>query len=322
MSDLVKDIHRPVILDYGFVPVPSPAGFGPLWCSYEVPSGSGGGSYHICSPTGIWSIAIHDFTLENDAFLEFNLPEYLSITWYESISGEEFEPYRRLRAKSITGFYSGPSGWRALIHGRVPIKCIGIEVTPEFSRRYLESEYGNEFESVRDAFLSVDSEVEFPEMRALLSHLWPDPRDKERSMLFYEGKVLEAMGLLVERTRHMPKESKRSLNSTDTERIRMTMAYIDDHCSLPLRIDELSRIACMSGTKFKESFRQVASASVTQYIQRRRMGLAEQLLRQQDLSIAQVAKAVGYSCASRFSELFRRETGMSPSEYREVLKRD
>ena len=40
-----------------------------------------------------------------------------------------------------------------------------------------------------------------------------------------------------------------------------------------------------------------------------------------DLSIEQVAHAVGYTCASRFSELFRRETGLLPSEYRRGLER-
>ncbi|MFR1637756.1 MAG: helix-turn-helix domain-containing protein [Eggerthellaceae bacterium] len=45
------------------------------------------------------------------------------------------------------------------------------------------------------------------------------------------------------------------------------------------------------------------------------------LLRMPDLSIEQVAHAVGYTCASRFSELFRRETGLLPSEYRRGLER-
>ncbi|MFR3090392.1 MAG: hypothetical protein ACLTMP_00445 [Eggerthella lenta] len=62
--------------------------------------------------------------------MEFELPEYLSVAWYESISGEEFTPYRRLRAKSIWGFYSGDGGWRGLVHGGVPVKAVSIEVRP------------------------------------------------------------------------------------------------------------------------------------------------------------------------------------------------
>ena len=91
---------------------------------------------------------------------------------------------------------------------------------------------------------------------------------------------------------------------------------MDDHCSSTLKVADLARAACMSPTKFKECFKAVTGSTLTQYVQGRRISQAELLLRQPDLSIEQVARAVGYACASRFSELFRRETGLLPSEYR------
>lgn len=48
------------------------------------------------------------------------------------------------------------------------------------------------------------------------------------------------------------------------------------------------------------------------------MSQAELLLRQSDLSIGQVARAVGYSCPSHFSALFKREAGMLPGEFRKT----
>lgn len=75
----------------------------------------------------------------------------------------------------------------------------------------------------------------------------------------------------------------------------------------------------MSPTKFKESFRIETGLTLTAYVQRRRASMAESLLRQPDLTIAQVARAVGYTCAGRFSKVFQRETGMLPSEYRSEL---
>ncbi len=319
MNDLITDIHEPMLRRSGFEPTDPPAHFGPLWHSYTVSPDVGKGLYHLCSPTGKWSIAIHDFTMRQDCLLEMHLPEYLSITWYESISGEEFTPYRKLIPKSLRGFYSSKDGWRALIHGNVHMKCIGIEVTPEFSAHYLDREYGNEFAQVRDAFLSLDNDGDFPELRILLQNLWPKEKALHHSQLYYEGKVLEAMGIIIDYTRTDKAKAKPSAAREDIERIRTVAAYIDDHCTTPLRIEDLARIACMGTTKFKLTFKQVLGASVTQYVQVRRISLAEQLLRQSDLSIAQVAHAVGYSCASRFSELFKRETGFLPSEYRTTI---
>ena len=96
------------------------------------------------------------------------------------------------------------------------------------------------------------------------------------------------------------------------------VCYIDDHCSAELRIAELAAIACMSPTKFKETFKRVNGMTVTRYVQARRVSQAELLLRQSDLSIGQVARAVGYSCPSHFSALFKREVGMLPSEFRKA----
>ena len=108
----------------------------------------------------------------------------------------------------------------------------------------------------------------------------------------------------------------RPVADADRERILGVVSYVDDHCANTLTIPDLARAACMSPTKFKECFKAVTGFTFTQYLQARRISLAESLLRQPDLSIEQIAHSVGYSCASRFSELFRRETGLLPSEFR------
>jgi AraC-like DNA-binding protein len=49
------------------------------------------------------------------------------------------------------------------------------------------------------------------------------------------------------------------------------------------------------------------------------MGQAEFLLSHTDLSIAQVSQTVGYTSASRFAELFHRNVGILPGEYRKIM---
>lgn len=53
----------------------------------------GEGSYWIYAKKDLYDIKIHDFLFYEDCFLEFPMPECLSITQYESISGEELSPY-------------------------------------------------------------------------------------------------------------------------------------------------------------------------------------------------------------------------------------
>ena len=46
------------------------------------------------------------------------------------------------------------------------------------------------------------------------------------------------------------------------------------------------------------------------------MERAERLLANTDLPVGQIAQIVGYQNPSRFAEIFRRNTGRSPAEYR------
>lgn len=315
-------VHSTYLAGLDFHETDSPAGFCPLWHSFcSEAENRPKGHFHVCAPTNRWALTIHDFTLPHDTLLSFKLPEYLSVAWYQSISGEEFTPYRKLRAGSIWGFCSSDEGWRGFIHGGIPVRAVSIEVRPELARAYLESEYGGQFERVRDAYESLNDIGDFPEMRLLLMGLWPKVGDEHRNVLYYEGKVLEALGLIVERTksREAAHRKARSISPDDRDRILSVISYIDDHCTSTLKVDDLARAACMGPTKFKECFKAVTSVTLTKYVQSRRMSQAENLLRQPDLSIEQVARAVGYTCTSRFSELFRRETGLLPSKYRALM---
>lgn len=309
-------VHSGSVALAGFTKIPSPAGFCPLWHSYRAEGPYAYGEFHACAPSDRWQISIHDFTPIKDTLMEFKLPEYLSVAWYDSISGEEFAPYRKLRSKSLWGFYSGEDGWRGLVHGGISVRSVSIEVTPEMSREYLEREYDGQFEKVREAYAALAGIDDFPEMRALLTGLWPRPGDEKRSTLYYEGKIFEALGLIVERSRSLKRPAQRHVSEYDRARILEIASFVDDHCASTLSVPTLAQMGCMSPTKFKSCFKAVTGQTLTAYLQGRRMAQAEQLLRQPDLTIAQVSRAVGYSCASRFSELFRRETGLMPSEYR------
>jgi AraC family transcriptional regulator len=46
------------------------------------------------------------------------------------------------------------------------------------------------------------------------------------------------------------------------------------------------------------------------------MNLARRLLRETKKSVVDIALEVGYANSSHFAQLFRRETGLSPSDYR------
>lgn len=80
--------------------------------------------------------------------------------------------------------------------------------------------------------------------------------------------------------------------------------------------DVASLVASMSESKMKKLFKSVYNMSITEYIQRKRISVAEHMLIQTDLTIAEISRIVGYSNPSRLIEIFKRYYGFTPSKYR------
>ena len=68
-----------------------------------------------------------------------------------------------------------------------------------------------------------------------------------------------------------------------------------------------------------DGFTRETGISPAKYITRVRVEYAKLLLQDEDTSIIYVAEASGFANANYFAKVFRRETGMSPSEYLESL---
>ena len=138
--------------------------------------------------------------------------------------------------------------------------------------------------------------------------------------LFYEGKVAEAVSMVVEYQKKHPEKKAYKLSQQDIESIQTVASYLSDHYASDTPLERLTQIACMGATKLKSSFKKYYDCTITEYVQQRRMSQAEYLLAYTDLSIGQIAQSVGYSTSSRFAELFRKSTGLLPLEYRKTAK--
>lgn len=254
--------------------------------------------------------------------LEFSLPECLSITRYDSISGEELSPYRRLSAGCIKTFIGGYTPYKALIHKNIPIRSIGIEITPAYYEDYLQRLYPEAQINPVEAFQKIDQTSYFPEMSRLLTEIKNYRGEGIAAKLFYEGKVAEAVSMVVEYQKKHPEKITQKLSRQDIESIQTVASYLGDHYASDISLERLTQIACMGTTKLKSCFKKYYDCTITEYIQQRRMSQAEYLLAYTDLSVGQIAQTIGYSTSSRFAELFRKSTGLLPMEYRKMAQKD
>ena len=103
----------------------------------------GDGYYWIYAQKDLFDIKIHDFSFHEDFFLDFEIPECISISRYDSISGEQLQ-YRRLSAGTIQTIVGGGRPYKALIHRRIPVHAVGVEIFPAYYEDYLKKQFFQE----------------------------------------------------------------------------------------------------------------------------------------------------------------------------------
>ncbi len=99
--------------------------------------------------------------------------------------------------------------------------------------------------------------------------------------------------------------------------IRQAKEYLDQHYIDPdLTLNEVAAHVCLSASHFSLIFSQEAGQTFKEYLTETRLNKAKELLRMTNLRSAEISYQVGYNDPHYFSYVFRKNTDMSPTEYR------
>jgi signal transduction histidine kinase/AraC-like DNA-binding protein len=102
--------------------------------------------------------------------------------------------------------------------------------------------------------------------------------------------------------------------------VRQAVAYMHDHCGEAISREEIAEALGVSANYFSRVFRRELGLSPWQYLSRLRIMRAKKLLADSDMSVTDVAIAVGFSDTAYFSRVFRKEAGRSPQAYRRQIR--
>ena len=84
----------------------------------------------------------------------------------------------------------------------------------------------------------------------------------------------------------------------------------------PLALDDLAAVAHLSPFHFARAFARTTGLAPHRFVSARRMDRARRLLWTSDLTVEEIAQAVGYGNLSHFRRVFRRQHGVAPSALR------
>ncbi len=112
-------------------------------------------------------------------------------------------------------------------------------------------------------------------------------------------------------------EKLESLNNKDYSNLAKAEKIILANLNLPfIGIEKIASEVLLSPTKLKSNFKSTFGLSLLQYHKEKNMLLAKQLLENSRIQIKNIAIAIGYESASKFSAAFKKRFSILPSEIR------
>ncbi len=112
-------------------------------------------------------------------------------------------------------------------------------------------------------------------------------------------------------------DAERLPDASLSSRIRMAEQYIRNHYEENLTVSDLAERFGMSPNYFSFAFKKELNCSAVSCLTNARLEKAKELLTGSDLSAADIAQRVGYRESQYFFRVFKRNTGMTPLQYRE-----
>lgn len=113
------------------------------------------------------------------------------------------------------------------------------------------------------------------------------------------------------------REEQSFLRRRELNLIREAVLILDANILNFKSVKDLSRQVGLNPNKLQDGFKEIYNTTVNGYVQERRLYEAGTLIKNTDLSFAEIADRVGISSRSYFSKIFKDQYGLTPSEIRD-----
>ena len=101
--------------------------------------------------------------------------------------------------------------------------------------------------------------------------------------------------------------------------IKLVKSYIDEHYNEDLSLDSVAAKLSLNAKYLSHYFKQQTNENLTRYLSRVRIREAIELLKDSSVKLSSIYQRVGYQSKSQFYDVFIREIGYTPADYRNKL---
>jgi AraC-like DNA-binding protein len=196
----------------------------------------------------------------------------------------------------------------------VAVRCLGI-ANDDLRRRL--GIFRDRAGSDRCVFLDLRSQTDSAIEQLARALLKIDEMDEHFREVYANAVGLAIAARLVGHGhRYDPFRPKRNCGPLPRWRLKRALEYIDANLAEPITLGDLAAVTRLSSMHFAAQFRVSTGIRPHEYLLRRRIERARDLLLQHDSSIADIALSVGFQTQSHFTTVFKRFMGDTPHQWR------
>lgn len=159
-----------------------------------------------------------------------------------------------------------------------------------------------------------------PGVTLILNQILSCPFTGSLAHLFMESKILELLTMRISEYFIKTTDHGSGVSRKDRDKIYEARRILETSLVEVPTLNNLARRVGMSETKLKQNFKRVFGKPVYAFFKDMRLETAREMLASGDWNVTEAAVEVGYSSLSHFSQVFRRQFGISPSRLRKSLK--
>lgn len=131
--------------------------------------------------------------------------------------------------------------------------------------------------------------------------------------------IQEIEEVLYEYLEEVTTEVNQNKKNRMEQKLQSAIEYMEEHFRVDIPLNTVAEVAHLNPSYFSTCFKKYTGYSVVDYITKLRIDEAKHCLEDQELKISEIAEKIGFRDAKYFAKIFKKNVGVTPSEYRDVL---
>lgn len=288
---------------------------------FRVPPGMGDGAFEILGDSNIVMAYVSNLTLSHPWIkLEHTGEKYLKLCQF--YSGEvsfykkrtEIHPLKHGLNYMVN---NSPISMFRRIYPDTPLISAGLLYREEFFSRLSFSLPDDFWEAAAGTL--IPGPVALPQISLICEQLRSCRLTGTNLELFVGGKALEALAVTLDYIYSRHRKPVIHLSAQDLSVLEQVKDILRSDLINPPNIQELSFRLGMNRRKLMAGFKQLNGMTIHSFLKRLRMEKAAGLLQENRMSVAEIARSVGYHGDGHFQKAFKDVYGTAPGQIRKEM---